>query len=113
MAAIPDTVRVAWAGRAARARSLEKKRTRWAWIFLIPSLIVVAFVALYPLAQTFYLSFTNTRLFSGEPPSVVGLRNYVDLLRDAYFLNAVKVTVSFTVATVLLEFLLGLLIGLV
>jgi trehalose/maltose transport system permease protein len=113
MAAIPDTMRVMWAQRARRAPSLEKTRARWAWIFLIPSLIVVAFVAFYPLAQTFYLSFTNTRLFSSEPSKVVGIRNYADLLTDAYFLDAVRVTVSFTVATVLLEFILGLVIALV
>src|ERR671931_260820 len=107
MAAIPDTMRLAWAQRVARARSLEKKRARWAWIFLTPALVVVAFVALYPLAQTFYFSFTNTRLFSVEPSKVVGFRNYVDLLHDSYFLNAVTVTVSFTLATVLIEFIFG------
>jgi trehalose/maltose transport system permease protein len=113
MAAISETLRVSWAQRVARAKSPEKRRARWAWIFLIPALIIVAFVAFYPLVQTFYLSFTNTRLFAGEPPRVVGFENYSDLLQDSYFLNAVQVTVSFTVATVLLEFVLGLIIALV
>jgi trehalose/maltose transport system permease protein len=94
------------------ALSFERKRARYAWLFLLPALLVVAFVALYPLAQTFYLSFTNTRLGSIEPARFIGVRNYTDLIADSYFRSAVLVTVIFTVTTVLLELVLGLVIAL-
>jgi trehalose/maltose transport system permease protein len=90
-----------------------RKRTLYAWAFLVPALLVVAFVALYPLVQTFYLSFTNARLGGTEPTRFVGLQNYSDLLTDAFFRDAVMVTVIFTVATVLLELVLGMVIALV
>ncbi|NUQ72716.1 MAG: sugar ABC transporter permease [Polyangiaceae bacterium] len=90
-----------------------RRRTLYAWAFLLPALAVVAFVALFPLAQTFYLSFTNTRFGSPEPAKFIGIQNYTDLATDSYFRNAVGVTVMFTLLTVLLELVLGLAIALV
>lgn len=95
------------------AGAFMRRRARHAWIFLTPALVVVAFVALYPLAHTFYLSFTNTRLGSGEPARFIGLQNYVDLAGDGFFREAVAVTVTFTVMAVLIELALGLTIALV
>ncbi|KYF60833.1 ABC transporter permease [Sorangium cellulosum] len=97
----------------ARGASLEKRRTTIAWLFLLPTLVVVGFIALYPLVQTFYLSFTNARLGTGEPAAFVGAQNYVDLARDSYFHDAVLLTVLFTVVTVLSELALGLAIALI
>src|SRR4051812_38983244 len=97
----------------AKVGSFERRRTVYAWIFLLPALVIIAFVALYPLAYTFYLSFTDARLGSAEPAKLVGLRNYADLMKDGYFLASVGVTLSFTLLTVLLELGLGLIIALV
>lgn len=90
-----------------------RRRALYAWLFLLPALIVVAFIALYPLAQTFYLSFTNTRFGSAEPAKFIGAQNYVDLVKDSYFRDAVGVTVLFTGLTVAVELALGLAIALV
>ncbi len=100
-------------GALPRADSFEQRRARYAWVFLLPTLVVVAFIALYPLVQTFYLSFTNTRFGSPEPAKFIGVQNYTDLIADSYFRDAVGVTVLFTVLTVLLELVLGLAIALV
>ena len=58
-----------------------KARERLAWILVAPSVLVVALVALYPLAQSFRLSFTNARFGSSRPeartaaaPAVVSVR---------------------------------------
>ncbi|HEU4411938.1 MAG TPA: sugar ABC transporter permease [Polyangiaceae bacterium] len=90
-----------------------RRNALFAWAFLLPTLAIVAFVALYPLAQTFYLSFTNARLGSSEPAAWVGLQNYADIFEDQAFFGAVGVTVGFTVATVALELVLGLAIALI
>ena len=90
-----------------------RRRALYAWAFLLPALVVVAFIALFPLAQTFYLSFTNTRFGSPEPARFIGLQNYTDLAVDSYFRTAVGVTVLFTLLTVLLELAIGLAIALV
>ena len=92
---------------------LVQAQTRLAWILLAPSLVVVALVAVVPLVQTIAQSFTNARLASERPVSVVGLTNYLNLLTDTDFLRSIWVTVQFSVITVVFEFLLGLLIALV
>jgi trehalose/maltose transport system permease protein len=92
---------------------LIQAQTRLAWILLAPSLLVVALVALIPLAQTFAQSFTNARLASARPVSFVGVQNYINLVQDGDFLHSIWVTVQFTVITVAIEFVLGLGIAMV
>ena len=100
-------------GGQRRAASHEAQRTRLAWLFLAPTLAIVAFVALWPLAQTFYQSLTDARLASGEAPQFIGLENYRFLATDIDFRNSIWVTVQFTLLTIVFEFLLGLGIALV
>lgn len=97
-----------------KSLSLERSQTRLAWLMLLPTLAVVAFVALYPLLQTIWLSFTNARLASGRPTEFVGFNNYVRLLtNDPQFWGSIVVTIQFTILTLIFEFLLGMIIALV
>lgn len=80
---------------------------------MAPALVCSAFVALYPLARTFYLSFTSARFGDPHPPKLVGGRNYVELVGDVFFRDAITLTVAFTAVTVLAELGLGLLVALV
>ncbi len=98
---------------ARKSLSLAASRTRFAWLLLTPTLVVVAIVGLYPLLQTLYLSLTDARLASSEAINFVGLENYRFLLQDQDWLRAIGNTVFFTVITVLFEFALGLSIALV
>src|SRR3954447_19637164 len=93
--------------------TLAKQRERVAWLLVLPSLLVVAIVALYPLIETVRLSFTNTRLASAREPHNVGFENYQSLLTEDAFRSALAHTVVFTVSSVVLETLLGLAIALV
>jgi trehalose/maltose transport system permease protein len=88
--------------------TLERRRARVAWLFLSPALVVTAFVALYPLVRTLYLSLTNTRLGALEPARFVGLGNYAALARDGFFADALLLTVLFAVITLSFELVLGL-----
>src|SRR5919202_2437608 len=99
--------------RARGTGSLAERQTGLAWALLTPALLVVGLVALVPLVQTIGQSFTNARLASARPALVVGLKNYTDLLQDGGFLNSIKVTIEFTILTVVFEFVLGLIIALV
>src|ERR671939_302296 len=92
---------------------LARRQTRLAWILLIPSLVIVALVALVPLLQTIYQSFTDARLASQRPVQFVGLANYSDLIQDPNWWHSVLVTVEFAVLTVVFEFVLGMIIALV
>jgi trehalose/maltose transport system permease protein len=99
--------------RRRRRTKLQRRQTRLAWLLLIPSLAIVAFVAIYPLGKTVYQSFTNQEFLALEPTRWVGLENYRELWHDTVFRSAVWKTVEFTLITVGLEFALGLAIALV
>ena len=99
--------------RRRRSTKLQRRQTRLAWLLLVPSLAVVAVVAIYPLGKTVYQSFTDQEFLQLEPTRWVGLENYRDLWHDAIFRGAVWKTVEFTLITVGFEFALGLAIALV
>jgi trehalose/maltose transport system permease protein len=92
---------------------LAQRQARLAWLLLLPTLAIVAFIAAYPLGRTIYDSLTDARLGSTRAIHFVGLRNYQDLLRDTLFRHSIWVTVKFAVITVIFEFVLGTLIALV
>ena len=100
-------------GRRRRTTKLKRRQTRLAWLLLVPSLAVVAFVAIYPLGKTVYQSFTNQEFLALEPTKWVGLHNYRELWHDTVFRHSVWKTVEFTLITVGFEFFLGLAIALV
>lgn len=97
-----------------RALSEQARREeRLAYLFLIPSLLIVIGVAFYPLFNTFYVTFFEARLGSARAWEYVGFANYSRLLSSSQWWQAVWATVKFTVASVALELVLGLGIALV
>ena len=99
--------------RRSRRTKLARRQTRLAWLLLLPSLAVVALVALYPLGKTVFQSFTDQEFLALEPTKWVGLENYRTLWHDTVFRDAIWLTIKFTVITVAFEFALGLVIALV
>jgi trehalose/maltose transport system permease protein len=99
-------------GRRRRRTKLQRRQTRLAWLLLLPSIAVVALVALYPLGKTIYQSFTDQEFLALEPTKWVGLQNYKDLIHDTFFRDSVWMTIKFTLITVTIEFALGLAIAL-
>ena len=99
--------------RRRKSTKLKRRQTRLAWFLLVPSLAVVAFVALYPLGKTIFQSFTDEEFLALNPVSWVGLENYKDLWNDTIFRDSIWTTLKFTVITVSFEFVLGLIIALV
>ena len=100
--------------RRRRRTTLQRRQTRLAWFLLLPSLLVVALVAIYPLGKTVYQSFTDQEFLAGITPTKwVGLDNYHALIHDPTFRDSVVLTIKFTAITVSIEFALGLIIALV
>lgn len=95
--------------------TLARRQARLAWLMLVPAIAVLVLVALYPLGQTVYESFTDQQFLAGITPTQwVGLQNYHDLIfNDPDFRNAIWETLKFTFFSVVLEFVLGLIIALV
>jgi len=92
---------------------LQRRQTRLAWLMLVPALLVVALVAIFPLARTIYQSFTNQQFLALEPTKWIGFKNYRDLWQDSQFRHSIWVTIKFTLITVGFEFVLGMIIALV
>jgi trehalose/maltose transport system permease protein len=108
----PREARAARPAPAARASRLTRQRRRAAWLFVLPMVVVLATVAGWPLLRTVYFSFTDAHLSSLETHELVGLSNFRALALDPEWWRAVWNTVLFTVASVSLETVLGLVIAL-
>ena len=98
--------------RRSRRTKLQRRQTRLAWLLLLPSLAVVALVAMYPLGKTVYQSFTDQEFLGLTPTKWVGIDNYRRLIHDTFCRDAIWTTIEFTLITVSIEFVLGLVIAL-
>jgi multiple sugar transport system permease protein len=78
-----------------------------AYVFVLPSLLLLGGLIAYPFLNAVYLSFTNTVSLQTGP--FVGLRNYRILLEDSGFRQAVQNTFVYTISSVFFKFWLGLL----
>lgn len=78
--------------------------------FVFPALVLLFFVTVYPIFYVFYLSL-HRKLLIFDISTFVGLDNYLFLLNDDRFWNALKNTAYFSSVSVLMELLLGLFIA--
>lgn len=105
--------------RATRLR-LVRQRTRTAWFFLLPMLVVLAAVAGWPLLRTIWFSFTDANLGNLTDYSFIGIENYLlyedgawyGVLADRLWWRAVWNTLFFTVVSVSAETFLGIIVAL-
>lgn len=81
------------------------------WLYLLPAIIFLGVFLVYPLIDVFIYSFEEGYNFASETYSGVGTFNYSYVLRDPYFLQALKNTLILVVITVPLSTILALLIS--
>jgi multiple sugar transport system permease protein len=86
--------------------------SHWAYYLLLPSLLLVAMVAVYPVASGVWLSFQRYNLLRAPVPSFVGLAQYADLWSDSVFWTAARNTVVWVAVGAGSQFLLGLAVAL-
>ncbi|MBZ0301641.1 MAG: sugar ABC transporter permease [Anaerolineae bacterium] len=84
----------------------------WAYYLIIPSLLLVALVILYPVISGIGLSFQEMRLTRPAKNGFIGLQHYQDLLTDQIFRTAVLNTLEWVVVGVVSQFLVGLITAL-
>lgn len=89
-----------------------KKNNRKAWLYLLPSLILLGVFMVYPLADVFVYSFEEGFNSASQSYFGVGLYNYNYVLHDPYFLQAVRNTFIIVMITVPVSTILALLISL-
>jgi trehalose/maltose transport system permease protein len=92
--------------------TLAQQRARAARLFLTPTLVVLILVAVWPLARTIFFSLTDANLGDMAAWKFIGLTNYVSLAQDPLWRRAIVNTLVFTVISVAIETLFGLIIAL-
>ena len=75
------------------------------WPFIVPALVVVLAVIIFPWVFTIWMSMNEWKV--GSPTTFVGLANYVRMPNDPRFLEAVVHTIYYTALSVLLPVVLG------
>ena len=83
---------------------------RWGLILVLPVMALFAALKLAPLFYGGYLSLTEYSLL--QPPRFIGFDNYVRLFNDSRALNAFRITLIYTVGTVVPATLLSLAVAL-
>ena len=80
--------------------------------FTFPALIIFLIFYCLPMLMSFVMSFTDWNIKRMYQPKFNGLKNFVRLFEDDYFLLAMKNTIWFAVATTIGIVILGLLLAL-
>lgn len=70
--------------------SIERKKARWGWIFVAPTLIFFSLFSFYPIFNALYTSLFKKKLLSLKPPDFIWLDNYIYLLKSPGFLELYK-----------------------
>ncbi|MEX1662589.1 carbohydrate ABC transporter permease [Thioclava sp. 15-R06ZXC-3] len=81
------------------------------WLLMLPLLIVMLTVIGWPLIDTIRLSFSDARLV-GTGGHFVGLQNFTKMLSNSYFHSAFFTTLKFSLWSVTLELVIGVLVAL-
>ena len=101
------------AGARARRSAQERADARLGLLLAAPAILTILLIAVIPLAGTILDSLFRLSLrFENAPRPFVGLDNYVSVLTDDAFFNALGVTGLVASVSVTAELLLGMIIAL-
>lgn len=79
------------------------------YIFSLPFMIGFLTFTLIPIAVSMYYSVTDYKL--GQTPAFIGIKNYLDLLKDERFINSVKVTLIYVITSVPIKLIFALFVA--
>jgi multiple sugar transport system permease protein len=98
------------AGRSpAKPPSKKKDDTRLALLFILPALIGFLVFMVWPTIRGIYLSFTKFNLLT--PPEFNGLDNYIRMVQDPVFWNAMRVTIYYVIINIAIQTVFALVIA--
>ena len=79
----------------------------------LPVIFFLIFVVIYPLAYAFWMSLHKVSMFGGLKFKFIGFSNYLKVVTNEKFWDALFVSIRFTIESTILTLLLGLLIALI
>lgn len=80
-------------------------------LYVVPAMLVIAGVMLYPLLYTIVMSFFNNTLFL-KTPEFAGAGQYLSLFQDEIFLGSIVNTAVWTLGSVVFQFTIGFVVAL-
>ncbi len=86
-------------------QSVTKKLVPFA--YLSPTILLLTVLSLLPIAMVFYYSMMNNVIME-KNPFFVGIANYVEIISDSVFQQAIVNTLYFTIMSVVFHLMLGL-----
>jgi multiple sugar transport system permease protein len=90
----------------------NKKYLTIAWILVLPALLIRGFTTIYPIFETFRISFYDIKILRGIN-EFVGFENYVKIFHDPKLLDAINFTGIFVVGSMIGHILLGVILALI
>lgn len=90
----------------------NKKYLTIAWILVLPALLIRAFTTVYPIFETFRISFYDIKILKGIN-QFVGIDNYIKIFQDPKLLEAINFTAIFVVGSMIGHILLGVILALI
>jgi multiple sugar transport system permease protein len=104
---------------ALQVKSTKKTRKRWttdrriiAWALIVPTLIFLLLVGLYPTGYVLVLSFSKYDALAGGKLSWVGLHNYIRAFQSPRFYNGLYVTAWFAIGGIFIQLIVGFVMAL-
>lgn len=88
-----------------------EQNNRKGWLYLLPTFLFLGLFLVYPLVDVFVYSLEESFNFASQTYTGVGLYNFRYVLRDPYFLQALKNTFILVIITVPVSTALALLIS--
>lgn len=93
--------------------TIEAREQRIGWLLIAPALLILILVFAYPIGRAFWLSLFTENLRTQLQPEFSGLANYGRMIGDGRFWQSMGNTSIFTIASILLELIIGMAIALV
>ena len=105
----PQTSGLAFRRKLENANRYKRREGFGTYLFLVPAALGVLFVLVYPVFRTLWLSLTDTE-GAGEG-KFIGIANYLTLINDPILLRTMSNVAIWTIGTMALPVLLGLIIA--
>ncbi len=94
--------------RRRRSTTRRSRDHRDAWLLVLPALVPVLVLSVFPLVRGIYLGFTDARAGLGITTHFTGFANYRELWHDSLFLDSFRIGLIWAVTVTVTQFALGL-----
>lgn len=91
----------------------QQKEVIFAWVLLLPTILLLSLVIFYPLLQAILLSFKRANLLNIAQAQFVGFDNFIKLFNDYVFWISLKNTFVFVSTSVIFGLIIGLILALI